>query len=177
MCYVKLTTLCRSWVEFVLERPSLMAKPLTAGTLAMVMLACALGDAAPVPAPSGYSCSRPFLGRGDCSHPRRLAGQPTRLCRRLRGGGAHGEHTPPGADAAAKWGMLSAWLSARWDEIPGELKGRLREFALQMVHDKAGISASINPHAPCRSCSQRPLRAGARSERAPVRTGGCHPRR
>jgi hypothetical protein len=119
-----------------------MAKPLTAGTLAMVMLACALGDAAPVPAPSGYSCSRPFLGRGDCSHPRRRAGQPTRLCRRLRGGGAHGEHTPPGADAAAKWGMLSAWLSARWDDIPGEHKGRLREFALQMVHDKAGICAS-----------------------------------
>jgi len=114
-----------------------MAKPLTAGTLAMVMLACALGDAAPVPAPIGYSCSRPFLGRGDCSHPRRRAGQPTRLCR-LRGGGAHGEKKWPGADAAAKWGMLSAWLSARWDEIPGEHKGRLREFALQMVHDNAG---------------------------------------
>ena len=48
------------------------------------------------------------------------------------------EHPPPGADVAAKWGMLSAWLSARWDEIPGEHKGRLREFALQMVHDKAG---------------------------------------
>ena len=37
--------------------------------------------------------------------------------------------------------------------------------------------ASLNPHAPCRSCSQRPLRAGARSERAPFHTGGYPPRR
>ena len=61
---------------------------------------------------------------------------PGRAGRALRGGGEVTE----GADAVAKWGLLSSWLSARWDEIPTEQRGRLREFAVRMVHDKAGIA-------------------------------------
>jgi len=59
---------------------------------------------------------------------------------RLRGGAGEGIRVED--PMLAKWNALSGWMHEQWEEIPAQQKHVLTGFAVKMVHDHAGISAT-----------------------------------